>query len=277
MAYFGLNGLTEKTADSFGILLAPEIEMKDGTRPEATEAEGGYLCGSLLIRDEIKGAGYGNYAITRTIKNVGTATAEFKDIVAVRDTFYGEKYLIPCILYNGNEHGSSNTPKSLEIDGEPWVFAYDRMGIPSCTLTENDFCGLALFASDKDALSLTSSCSLVKRGDFYTHRIYRPVTEAPYTYSSKNIMTERYDTYHTLEAGAEMTHTSYVCVMKPKYKKYAALNLIERVMGIFKPTFDPHLSPEKVFELGIDYANALLYPYNGKKLIITHYAPRLFR
>ncbi|MBQ5809254.1 MAG: hypothetical protein IIW21_05810 [Clostridia bacterium] len=277
MAYFGLNGLTEKAADSFGILLAPEIEMKDGTRPEATEAEGGYLCGSLLIRDEIKGAGYGNYAITRTIKNVGTANAEFKDIVAVRDTFYGEKYLIPCILYNGNEHGSSNTPKSLEIDGEPWVFAYDRMGIPSCTLTENDFCGLALFASDKDALSLTSSCSLVKRGDFYTHRIYRPVTEAPYTYSSKNIMTERYDTYHTLEAGAEMTHTSYVCVMKPKYKKYAALNLIERVMGLFKPTFDPHLSPEKVFELGIDYANALLYPYNGKKLIITHYAPRLFR
>ena len=39
MAYFGLNGLTEKAADSFGILLAPEIEMKDGTRPEATEAE----------------------------------------------------------------------------------------------------------------------------------------------------------------------------------------------------------------------------------------------
>lgn len=277
MKYFSLDGLTENKNESYGILLAPEIEMKDGSRPEVTETENGYLCGFLLIRDEIKGAGYGNFAIVRTIKNLGTDAVEFKDIVAVKDTFYGEKYLIPCILYNGNEHGSSNTPKSLEIDGEPWIFAYDRMGIPSCTLTENLGCGLALYASPKDAVSLTSACSLTKKGDFYTHRIYRPVTEAPYTYSSKNIMTERYDTYHVLRGGEEMTHTSYVSVMRPKYKNYAALNLIERVMGLFKPELDPHLAPEEVFDLGISFANALLYPYNGKKLIITHYAPRLFR
>ncbi len=279
MAYFFKNDMIRGEQDVCATLLPPMIEYKDGTLAEASHIKDGvYICGPLEISERIDSVGRGMYRITRRIKNLSSSDVSFKDIMRVCDEFSADKYLIPCILYNGNEHGSSNTPKSLDIDGEPWVFSYDRTGIPSCTLTENESTGVALFASSEEECSLVSSCSLILGQDGrYEHRIIRPVTEAPYTYSSKNIMTDRYDTYITLGAAESFRSHSFVCVLTPRWKNYAAADLIDAAHMLLSPSHDPSLTPEQVFMLGQSYAKALLYDYKGEKMIITHYAQRLFR
>lgn len=281
MIYFSKIGICENEKDASAVLLAPCIELESGERVdmELSDADAlTYTALGLRTRDSAEAVKEGVFKLTRSIENTSSQSVTFKDVLRVADTFKAKKYLIPCILYNGNEHGSSNTPKSLEIDGEPWVFAYDRLGIPSCTLTENAECGVALFASDETPASLESSCSLIKGKDgLYEHRIVRPVTEAPYTYSSKNIMTDRYDTYITLGAGESFESVSYVTVCTPKWENYAAANLIMTALDVLDPKNEPSLSPDEVFSLGQAFSKALLYDYKGRKMIITHYAQRLFR
>ncbi len=260
-------------------LLPPAVRLAgDGAEIQSVPSGEGYTCGELFISDTVTPLGSGRYRITRRIRNLSEGSVSFQDILSVHDEFKAEKYLFPCILYDGNEHGSSNTPKGLGIDGQPWEFAYDRLGIPSCTLTENTEVGAALFASCEDEASLESSCSLIRNPDgTHTHRIIRPVVEAPYSYTSKNIMTDRYDTYTTLGAGEETVTQSFFCVLEPKYKNYAAAPLIDAALDLLEPKLEPSLSTGEVFSLGQSFAKALLYDYRGQKMIITHYAQRLFR
>ena len=277
MIYFSRNGISEPE-DAIATLLPPSVRYKnDEEEYEARECDDGYVTGALYIKDSAEHLGDGTFRLTREIKNTSAHSVSFQDILSVMDSFAASRYLIPCILYNGNEHGSSNTPKSLTVDGYPWEFAYDRMGIPSCTLTENASVGVALFASAEDKASLVSSCSLIPDGRYHTHRIIRPVVEAPYSYTSKNIMTERYDTYTTLGAGESMTSHSYLCILKPTWENYACAQLIDRALELLSPENEPSLSTDEVFSLGQSFAKALLYDYRGQKMIITHYAQRLFR
>ncbi len=278
MIGFSKKGICKDDSRADAVLLAPMVEFygEDAER-HCTESGNGYECGALVIRDSVSEIGDGRYVIKRHVENTSAELLRFKDVIRVADNFCASKYLIPCILYNGNEHGSSNTPRSYETEGQSWILSYDRMGIPSCTLTENEKTGVALFASAKDAVSLISSCSLKCENGVFEHRIYHPVTEAPYTYSSKNVMSERYDTYHTLAGGDSLDMEAYLCVLEPKYENYACASLIDAALELLSPIHDPSLSPERVKELGISFANALLYDYKGKKLIITHYAQRLFR
>lgn len=232
----------------------------------------------LSVTDTVSDLGGGLFRIDRTLENVGVGTLCFKDILEIRTAFVPTKYLIPCVNYNGNPGCKAHTPMGLERDGEPWVFAYDRTGIPACTLTEDKQLGAALFASDCDAASLRASCSMFANADgSMTQRILRPVTEAPYTYSGKDILTERYDEYLTLAPGARFASTSYAFACVPMYENYAAANLLDCAADVFDLACTPCLTPEETWKLGIDYAKALLYEYEGHTLIITHFASRLFR
>lgn len=160
----------------------------------------------FLSRDHIDDLGNGLFRVCRRVTNQSGRTRRVKLVAQLETRFKPQDYLMPCILYNGNQWGSGNSPKGLTYDGKPWIFAYDRMGILSCTLTENRDVGLALFASDQDKESLRTSASLVRQEDgTFLHRIYYPVTEAPVTYSGKNKMTQRYDEYYTLTPGENLS------------------------------------------------------------------------
>ena len=277
MIGFNKSGICDPS-DAEAVLLAPVITEKDNTEHEGAEIDGAYYACGLKIEDSAEYLGDGRFAITRVITNTTDSDVVFKDTLRVEDGFFADHYVIPCIIYNGNEHGSSNTPKELTIDGEPWVFSYDRTGIPSCTVSECESVGCALFSDSADAVSLVSSSSMSKNASGrYEHRIIRPVTEAPYTYSSKCIMTERYDTYHTLAAGEELRSRSYLVLCTPKYKNYATANVIDAALELLSPEHEPCLSDEEVWKLGQAFSRALLYDYKGRKMIITHYAQRLFR
>ena len=91
----------------------------------------------LSVNDTYSDEGNGLFKATRTVKNIGDTDVTFRDIFEVRTAFTPARYLIPCVNYNGNDGCRENTPTGLTRDGSPWIFAYDRMGIPSCSLCEN--------------------------------------------------------------------------------------------------------------------------------------------
>jgi hypothetical protein len=216
---FGADGLVEERSAAVG-------ELVPWYSPDATLA---------LVDEKVEHLGHGTYAVTRTVKNVGGGPVRFKDELRVRDCFAADRYLIPCVNYNGNKFGALKTPRGLSCEGQPWVFSYERTGVPSCTLTENGSDGLAVFAANDTKESLVSACSLEIAGERYEHVIVRPVTEAPYTYESKGVFGPRLDTYIMLGAGETFTAKSHVCVCRPKWTNYAYAALIDHALKLLDP------------------------------------------
>ncbi len=256
------NGVSMDDSGSVAFLHVPLIE-ENGMLTPAQEA-------GFTFTDRTEEMGGGLIRLHRKIINVSGSKRVFKLVTQVETAFQPADYLMPCIMYNGNQWGDGNSPKGLMKDGQPWIFAYDRMGIPSCTLTENAEVGFALFASDIDRDSLRTSASLVKQKDgTFMHRIYYPVTEAPVTYWAKNRMTDRYDEYITLNNGEVFSVQCYLYACTPRWEHYSCANLLDRMQEIFPFSREPIFTPEHAWELGIAYLKRLIHDYNGKTLIIA--------
>ena len=159
-------------------------------------------------------------------------TKTFKLVLCAEPHIRADRYLIPGVLYNGNEFVgdfilsdgrsfASAMPNGWEKDGEPWIFAGDRSSIPACSISENRRKAFGLFASDSDLNSITGSSSLEKLPDgSFRHLIYWPMTEAPVSYTDKRKFTDRYDTYITLAPGESYSVTAFACQGRPKWRNY---------------------------------------------------------
>lgn len=212
----------------------------------------------------------GLFCLRRRLENLSGRVRTFKMITRLLTQFVPAKYTMPCICYDGNAWGDGNSPKGLCYEGKPWVFAYDRMGIPSCTVTENASVGVALFASDVDAQSLRTSASMIQRDDgAFEQQIWYPVTEAPVTYGKKNAMSGRYDEFLTLADGEAFTVIYYVFACRPKWENFACANLLDRMQEVFPYRKAPRFTPERVWELGVSYLKRLLVPWHGKPMFIA--------
>jgi hypothetical protein len=100
------------------------------------------------------------------VKNTTDKAVTLKVKLVAEPDLKADTYLIPGINYNGNGYGSNLDlpqsygdskgfipfPQGWEYNGEPWIFAYDRGSIPSCTISENKESVFALYASDRDKL-----------------------------------------------------------------------------------------------------------------------------
>ena len=133
------------------VRLAPAVIVEDGVElvlplTECADCCLTYQYDGLEIRDTIQPLGNGLFGITRRLLNHCARRRSIKSIFETETAFAPTHYVIPCVNYNGNVFGNQDTPTGLERDGKPWVFAYDREGIPSCTLSENRRFGTALFA-----------------------------------------------------------------------------------------------------------------------------------
>lgn len=222
------------------------------------------------IRSRLKKipVGDGLFRLDAEVRNESERTRKIKLILEAETTFRPDHYLIPCILYNGNDYGNLDSPRGLLRDGEPWVFAYDREGIPSCTVTEDASHVFALFASDESPDTLRSSCSLIRNADgTYRHRIFYPVTEAPVTYADKNRMEKRYDEWIELRPGAVFRTCCYLYEGKPRWKNYGFANVFDAAWGVLKHDCPRVLSIEDVWRLGIAFCRAMNYELDGKKEI----------
>ena len=271
--YFGKDGLLPDGKDALA-------ELLPWTAPAPTLS---------LAGEKVEYLGNGEYAITRSVVNTGSTTVEFNDRLKVRDLFRAGRYTMPCVSYNGNDFdggitiadgirlGNVKVPVGISCEGEPWVYSYQRTGIPSCTLTENADAGMALFAANDTPSSLVSSCSLeLDEQGRYVHVIVRPVIEAPYTYEAKGVFGPRYEEKITLAPGETFTARSYVCVCPPKWNNYATVSLMEHALKLLDTRLEICMDDGEAWALGQKYIRSLLYLYDGKWLFATNRKQRMF-
>lgn len=188
--------------------------------------------GTSMTTTPVREKGAEVWKIDVTATNATDSVVIFKLVLSAEPHFPASRYLIPGVLYNGNEFVggtilsdgrsfSTAMPNGWEMDGEPWIFAGDRSSIPACTISENSEKVFSLFASDRDQNSLSGSSSMSKLDDgSFRHMIYWPTTEAPLSYTDKRKFTPRYDTYITLEPGDSFTATAFACMGRPKWDNY---------------------------------------------------------
>ena len=252
-------------------LTPPLIEVNgrelrlDTVSAGAARAE--YSGQDMTASDMISPLGEGLYLLERVIKNTGRGTRTFKLICELETAYVPTKYNIPCVSYGGNARSGGKEYKGTELDGETWIYAYDRTGIPSCTEAEDDSVVTALFASEESRESLRSSCSFAVLPDGrMAHRIYYPVTEAPYTYCDHDIMCPRYDEYITLGPGGRFSVSFYIYISKPKWKNYGMANVLDTALGLYNNLHEPSLSPEEVWDCSIAWSEFLLCDFHGAKM-----------
>lgn len=189
----------------------------------------------------------------------------FKLVLGAEPHFAANRYLIPGVLYNGNEFvGKSilsdgrsfslEMPSGWEKDGEPWIFAGDRSTIPGCTISENKKSVFALFASDADQNSITGSSSMEKLADgSFRHLIYWPMTEAPVSYTDKRKFTPRYDKYITLQPGQTFEATAYACEGKPLWLNYGFATVFPVAWEVLEHRTPAQHSVEETIDLDLDF------------------------
>ncbi len=185
-------------------------------------------------------------------------------------------YLIPCVNVNGNEFGNGLEPKGLVREGKKWIFGYDRVSIPSCTLTEDDDFAVALFVSDESNISLVSSCSLFQKEDTGTfiQEIYHPLIEAPVTYSTRDGYAEGYESFLELKAGECFECGIYLSVSSPRWKNYGICETLDNALEIFGDNFNIKTPADiDVWNRSIKFAKSLITDYKGKKGFIIGFLP----
>ena len=155
--YIGALAVAGLAAVGFGKLLPVEIYEKGGGDADRSDR---YSIQELVR--EVPGDFAGGKLSSRVVKvtNLSNETRTFQVAVRAATAFKPTNWVIPGVIYGDNKFGSQVSPSGLERDGEPWVFGYDRESIPSCTLSETKDELFAMFASDRDAASLESSCSI---------------------------------------------------------------------------------------------------------------------
>lgn len=208
------------------------------------------------------------FYIHRTWKNLALVSRKIQTVFRVEACFDVKKYLIPCVNINGNEFGNGLEPKGLERDGQKWIFAYDRVAIPSCTLTENEEFAVSLFASNEDEASLVSSCSISRNKETgaFVQEIHHPLIEAPVTYSTRDGYAEGYESFIELAPGEMFECGMYLSVSRPRWQNYGICDTLDQALGIFGDNRNLKLPEAKdVWERSIIFARSLIRDYKGMK------------
>jgi len=215
------------------------------------------------------------FHIRRRFTNLSGETEQIQTVFRVSACFTPERYLIPCVSVNGNEFGAGNEPKGLEKDGKKWIFGYDRVSIPSCTLTENADFACGLFASGESEASLVSSCSIFRTGDgTFCQEIFHPVIEAPLTYAYRDSYSPAYETFLTLAPGETFEACFYLSVSRPRCKNYGICDVMDSALSVFGDNADCPVPDNKaVWKHSIAFARSLITDYKGNKGFIIGFLP----
>ena len=208
------------------------------------------------------------WKVTVTVENMLDEQVSVRVALVAHPDFKAESYLFPGINYNGNAYGANLElpqsygdskgfipfPQGWQYNGEPWIFAYDRGSIPSCTISENDKHVFALYASDKDALSYASSCSMERREDgSFDHIIYWPEAEYPLCYSDKMKFSEPEVEYITIEPHTKLTFTANAFIGEPKWKGYGFAEVFRSAWRKLNHSVEAQWSVDEVLALDKAY------------------------
>jgi len=251
---------------------------KEVQLPDAKVENGSYVYSDTYNRVEVEIEKKSDtlFYVRRKWKNISGRLRKIQTIFRIQACFNVEKYLIPCVSVNGNEFGKEGEPKGLERDGKKWIFSYDRVSIPSCTLTENRDFAVAVFASNENDISLISSCSISmnKETGTYIQELYHPIIESPVTYSTRDGYSDAYESFIELKAEESFECGIYLSISKPRWKNYGICEVLDRAIEIFGDNSNIVVPADNdIWNRSITFAKSLITDYKGKKGFIIGFVP----
>jgi len=232
---------------SFSVEAADEDADKSGCRVQYQSSEWGMVDSVRRIED-------GFYEIVRTWTNRSEEPIEASFRFELSTSFSPDFYLIPCVSYNGNRWGKGGEPKGLTRDGQPWVFAYDRTGIPSATFSENDRHAVGLFVTDQSEDSLLSACSMEQTELGMIHRLYWPEREAPLSYSDRDAYGPGFRKTVVVPPGGTFRVAFYVSVSPVEEANTGWFTGYDRAYSLLERDTESIFTREEVQELSIRFA-----------------------
>jgi len=283
--YFSKKKITfERTPESAIELMPPVCEVngkelpmvKAGVSPAGGIYHASGFCGEeLCVTDVAAETGTeGVYVVHRKLENKGRYRRVLKFICEARDLFAADKYTVPCVSYDGNERSLGAEPHGWEKDGESWKFAGDRSGICAATVTETKNVVCALFSSPEGEVNQNCASSFIRNADgSFMHRIYYPVTEAPYSYIGHDESAPRYDTYLTLEPDSVTEFCFYIYVGTPVFECYGTASLFAAVRKLFPFEHKAQVTPEQAYEGALAYSEHMLRDVPGGKMFCNIMLP----
>lgn len=191
------------------------------------------------------------------------APIAFQGAVTLRAHFPATRYLIPCVSMNGNTWGAGREPKGLTRDGARWIFAYDRMAIPACSVVEDDTHALSLFAADTDEISLVSACCVYVEDGAYHQQIWWPDREEPVTYAGRDKYGPAYAPMLTLGGGERMAMQFYCLVSTPRYPNFGIADTLDAALDLFHPALADAPDDDALWRDGIAFARSLMTHYEA--------------
>ena len=247
----------------------------------------GSKCHELLFaRDKIYSDGNIRVEVSRSLiapgreklvccwTNLTNTPLKCQPEVRVCSTFNYKHYVIPGVSYNGNTWGRGKEPKSLALNGEPWLFDYRRTTLPACTISESEDSYLALMASDCDAASLTASCSMVPQADGrMVHRLLYPEIERPITYCTRDGYTDPHEEYITIEPNKSFVTTAYILSGVPYAPNFATGNVEDAALDLLGKPFAPAYSTGEAADLACKFAYNLVMETNGRRMFSIGHLP----
>ena len=227
------------------------------------------------MQDVITRLAHGLFQVDRSWTNRSAQDREVAFLFDLETAFEPSFYLIPCVSYNGNGWGSDREPKGLEHEGKPWVFAYNRMGIPAATFSEDACACVGLFVSGHAPESLVSACSLERMPDGrMRHRLYWPERETPLTYWGRDDYAPGFVNRHALAAGVTFGVRFYVYAGPVEAPRTGWTRACDAAWRLFRRTRAPALSPEQTWQLSLRYAREwLLRPGRFGPMFVIGYLP----
>ena len=213
------------------------------------------------------------FYLRRSWKNLTEQPRRIQTVLRAVPLFGADKFLIPCVSHNGNEFGAGLEPKGLTRDGKKWIFGYDRVSIPACTLTENADFSCSLFASAEDAASLESSCAIGREPSGFVQELLHPVIEAPVSYSSRDKYSDGFASFIDLAPGETFTTGCYLCVSKPRWPGYGICDTLDAALGIFANSPIETPADGDLWDRSITFAKSLITELDGMKGFIIGFLP----
>lgn len=225
---------------------------------ERNEFRAEYTTEAWVMSDAVRSREDGFYEVTRTWKNSSSVPREASFRFELATRYEPTFTLIPCVSYDGNRWGTGGEPKGFGCEGEPWVFAYDRTGIPSATFSEDEEHAVGLFVTDSDDRSLRSACSMDMKAGQIVHKLFWPEREGPKSYIDRDRYGPGFIETVTLQPGESFRVNLYLSISAVKEPNTGWFQAYDRAAGLLLRDSSPIYSYDRIWELSIRYAEEWL-------------------
>ena len=237
------------------------LDLKLVNTPESGLHSLRYQGDGFTVTDSLQEIAPGFYKIDRTYKS--DRECHVVPVFECETLFKPSFYMIPGLSYNGNRWGSGGEPKGLAYNGAPWVFAYNRVTLPSATFSEDENTSFGIFAGD-DSTSVVSACSMVETENGIIHRILWPDREEPLTYVGRDNYMPATQPEIFFAKGEAFKVSFYISFYSADKINFGWTKTFDRALQLFGKDLPPIMDSETFRKARVEYIKNALYAQRGE-------------